>query len=72
MSPTVEDAASRKVVRLADGRTARLVAIPAPSQRRSKGAKARVQLQSGAHLSVPVTDITIVASTAGLPKQAHP
>lgn len=49
---TVEHAAARRIVRLPDGRTARLIAVPASSQRRSKGAKARVQLQSGKVLSV--------------------
>lgn len=58
MSVTVQDAAERRVVRLPDGRTGRLVAVPARSQRRSKGAKARVVLSSGAHLSVPVADLT--------------
>jgi hypothetical protein len=61
VTPTVEDAAARRVVRLVDGRTARLVAVPAQSQKRSKGAKARVMLSSGAHLSVAVSDLEVVA-----------
>ena len=58
---TVDDAARRVVVRLSDGRTARLVAVPARSQRRSKGARARVVLASGAFLSVPVDELTRVS-----------
>lgn len=57
----MEDAAERRTVRLPDGRTARLVAMPAQSTRRSKGAKARVVLPSGKHLSFPVADLTLCA-----------
>ena len=51
----VEDAEARRVVRLPDGRTGRLLSIPAQSSSRSAGAKARVQLSSGAVLSVPLS-----------------
>ena len=55
--PTLSDAEARRQVRLPDGRTARLVGIPG---NRSKGAKARVRLPSGAHLSFPLTDLTLI------------
>lgn len=56
---TVADAQARTIVRLKDGRTARLVAVPARSQRRSKGAKARVLLSSGAYLSIPLDTLEV-------------
>lgn len=59
MSLTVQDAADRRVVRMPDGRTARLVSVPAQSSRRSKGAKARVVMPGGHHVSVPVGDLTL-------------
>ena len=50
-----------KIVRLPDGRTARLVASkahrPTDLGPVSRGAKARVLLPSGAHLSVPLDDL---------------
>lgn len=46
----VTDAQQRALVRLPDGRTARLLSVP--GARRANGAKARVQLPSGAVLSV--------------------
>lgn len=56
-----ELAKERAIVTLADGRTARLVywpALPSPGyQRRSKGARCRVMLPSGAMLSVPCSEV---------------
>lgn len=52
MTVTVADAKARRVVSWGDGRTGRLVRVPAQSSRVSVGGKARVLLQSGAHLSV--------------------
>jgi hypothetical protein len=47
-----------QVVRLPDGRTGRFVTAKAHrGAARSRGAKARVQLPSGAFLSVPITDL---------------
>lgn len=59
---SVGHAAARGLVRLADGRTARLVRWPAsaPIGRRSKGEKARVQLPSGAYLSVPIELLELI------------
>jgi hypothetical protein len=59
LTPTFADAAARRAVRLPDGRTARLVATPG-SDRRSAGTKARVVLPSGAHLSFPLHDLTLL------------
>lgn len=56
----VVDAAERRVVRLADGRTGRLLRVPAQSSRRSSGAKVRVELASGAVISVPVDQVTVI------------
>lgn len=58
MKPTFTDAKARAVVVLADGRSARLVSLPGP-RRRKTGARARVQLPSGAFLSVPVDSIVL-------------
>jgi hypothetical protein len=61
MTPTVDDAAARSVVRLPDGRTGRLLWIPAPGRtRRSKGLKARVMLREDVVLSVPVDQLQVV------------
>lgn len=60
MSPTVGDAAARAVVRLPDGRSARLVSVPLPGSPRRHGAKAVVVLPSGAHLSVPPEALEVV------------
>lgn len=57
----VVDAAERRVVRLPDGRTGRLLSVPAHSSHVSQGAKARVILQSGAVVSVPLAGLTVVA-----------
>ena len=63
----VGDAQNRAVVRLADGRTARLLYWPIavdsrrndPTQpRRRRGAKARVLLPSGAVITVPTDQVT--------------
>lgn len=51
---TVQDAAQRQPVRLPDGRTARLLSVPAQSTRPSAGTRARVLLPSGAVLSFPI------------------
>lgn len=59
--PQVVDAAERRVVRLADGRTGRLLSVPAQSSHRSAGAKARVELPSGAVVSVPMSELVVVA-----------
>lgn len=60
MTPTMHDAAAGAVVRLPDGRTARLVFVPnldakrRVSRRKGKhpGNKAKVKLPSGAVLSI--------------------
>lgn len=57
----VVDAAERRVVRLVDGRTGRLLSVPAQSSHVSAGAKARVQLQSGAVISVPTSELVVIA-----------
>lgn len=57
----VVDAAERRVVRLADGRTGRLLSVPAHSSHVSQGAKARVILQSGAIVSVPLSELVVEA-----------
>ena len=59
MTPTVDDAKARTVVRLRDGRTARLVSVPGRS--RKHGDKAVVVLASGAHLSVDMADVEVEA-----------
>lgn len=60
MTPTVADAQRRALVHMDDGRTARLLRIPAISNRRSAGAKARIVIPSGAVVSVPVDQIVWV------------
>lgn len=73
--PTWIDAAARSVVRLPDGRTARLVSVPihrgdkdprpgAPRRNRA-GNKARVMLASGKYLSVAWDDLTLVSAEPG-------
>lgn len=59
--PRVIDAATRRVVRLADGRTGRLLSVPAGSSHVSAGAKARVLLASGAVVSVPMSELVVEA-----------
>lgn len=54
---TPADAAARVPVRLPDGRTARLISVPGPTNHRRVGGKARVILPSGAYLSVPVGEL---------------
>lgn len=60
MTPTVAHAASRALVRLPDGRTARLVRIPLGGSHHRGGAKARVQLPGGAYLSVRTSELEVV------------
>lgn len=67
MTATVADAERRAVVHLDDGRTGRLLCIPAISNRRSAGAKARVVIPSGAVVSVPVEQIMWVYATGEEP-----
>lgn len=55
----IADAAARAVVRLPDGRLARLVSIP--GRERRHGDKAVVRLPSGAHLSVTPDELEVVA-----------
>ena len=57
----VVDAAERRVVTLPDGRTGRLLSVPAQSSHVSSGAKARVLLPSGAVISVPLADLVVQA-----------
>ena len=59
MTVTIDDAKARTVVRLRDGRTARLVSVPGRS--RKHGDKAVVVLASGAHLSVRLCDLVVEA-----------
>ena len=54
---TAADAEKRTVVRLPDGRTARLLSVHPSKGGRSKGRKARVLLASGACLSVALEDL---------------
>jgi hypothetical protein len=60
MTPTVDHAESRAIVRLPDGRTATLIAIPRRANHHRHGAKARVRLPGGAWLSVPTSDLEVV------------
>lgn len=65
---TAKAAKARAVVRLPDGRTGRLIYWPLPVSARkdgparhgTRGARARVQLPSGAVISVDPTDVTVV------------
>ena len=58
--PTSRDAADRAIVRLADGRTARLLYVPDRSARGSQGRHVRVVLPSGAVLSVDAGSVRVV------------
>lgn len=58
--PRPVHAEQRRVVRLADGRTGRLFSVPSQSSHVSNGAKARVLLASGAVISVPLSDVTVI------------
>lgn len=67
--PTLSDAVGRRAVRLPDGRSARLVAVPPPGPPRTpeeaagrgrSGSKARVLLPSGAYLSIPLNDLVLL------------
>lgn len=64
MTPTVAHAKARTVVRLPDGRTATLIAIPIRVTHKANGRKARVRLPGGAFLSVPTTDLEVVSDGA--------
>ena len=63
---TVSDAARRAPVLVTrPGRlavTARLLALPGPTSKRTFGAKARVTFPSGAVASVPVESLTLLQS----------
>lgn len=59
--PRTVDAAERRVIRLPDGRTGRLLSVPAHSSQVSAGAKARVVLPSGAVISVALSELVVVA-----------
>jgi hypothetical protein len=66
-APSVADAAARRLVRLADGRTGILIFVPRPwrpGQRPSRGAKARVALHAHAIISVPVDELALEPETA--------
>ena len=60
-TPLVVDAVERRIVVLPDGRTGRLLSVPGQSSHRSSGAKARVQLSSGAVLSFAMSDLRVLA-----------
>jgi hypothetical protein len=59
----VDAAKNRAVVRLRDGRTARLVYWPASTVDVSRvtGARARVELRTGVYVSIDVGDVTLTA-----------
>ena len=59
-APTVADAARRAVVRIPDGRTARLHSVPGPNRTTSLGRKARVELPSGAFISINHDDLEVI------------
>lgn len=61
MEPTLADAQARAVVRLSDGRTARLVCVPGTGPRRKTGAKCRVVLPSGKWLSIRPDELEVVS-----------
>ena len=68
-TPTPGWAKARRPVRLADGRTGRLVYWPVPAgerrtrPRRHHGGKAVVLLPSGAHVSADPTTVTTLEET---------
>lgn len=74
---TAKAAKARAVVRLADGRTGRLIYWPLPVSARkdgparhgTRGARARVQLPSGAVLSVDPAEVTVVEPGNQAPAQ---
>jgi hypothetical protein len=51
-TPTFRDAADRRIVRMADGRTGRLLFVPDGAHARRKGNRARVEIRPGVVLSV--------------------
>jgi len=60
--PTAQDAARRAPVVVRQGdrtRLGTLLGIPGAGRRRSKGAKARVRLPSGAVIAVPLAEIEL-------------
>lgn len=61
LQPEVVDAAERRLVILPDGRTGRLLSVPAQSSHVSAGAKARVELRPGVVVSVPLSDLRVLA-----------
>lgn len=60
LRPTLGDARRRELVRLPDGRTARLAALPARAGHVDWQRKARVILPSGAWLAVPAWQLEVV------------
>lgn len=60
MTPTVDHAKAGALVRLPDGRIARLFAIPIRASHHQHGGRARVQLPGGAFLSVPSSDLEVI------------
>jgi len=64
---SVDAARRRAEVELPDGRRGFLMYWPAKSRVKSKGSKARVVLETGAFLSVPVDDVRVV-DCVGVPE----
>ena len=60
-----QDAADRRLVRLPDGRTGRLVYVRGHSKPRKSGAKARVLLPGGSYANVDPQLLTLLDETAG-------
>jgi len=60
-----QDAADRRLVKLPDGRTGRLVYVRGNARPRKSGAKARVQLAGGSYASVDPADLTLLDEPAG-------
>ena len=60
MRPTIDDAAGRTLVRLPDGRAARLAVLPVRAGHVDWQRKARVILPSGAWLAVPAWQLEVL------------
>lgn len=64
-TPTFRHAKNRALVSLPDGKTGRLIFLPGGhSQTVNQGRKARVQLHSGAWVSIDPNLLTILEETA--------